>query len=197
MKQKLTILFFLGALIFVTAGIVNYKITSQDTGTIYEELGSIYEIEPIDLKRVYTDFGIEGSLSITNKDLTVIYLTDYSECANTVIEIKEFSNILDSLRDQENLVINEAFLLLDEDSLRAEKELKILNLTIPSGFAGFNFDSNKLMYFGEKEIATNQIIFVDGNQRIRFRNKLSGIVDLPISERKELINKGIKYTLKL
>ena len=195
MKEKLTILFLFSSLILVVSGVINYNLNGANNSSIYEELGSIEETEYINLREVYKNFGIKDSLNESESDFTVIYLTDYSECANTVTEIKEFSNILDSLRRHENLVINEAFLLLDNDSLRAKREIKILNLTISSGYYGFNFDSNKLMRFGENEIATNQIIFVDKNQRIRFRNKLSGIIDIPITDKEKVVDLGIRYTL--
>lgn len=194
MKQKLTIIFFFGAFIFVIAGIINYNVNTSSL-TVYEELGSDERVEFIDLEKVLTDFQVNDIEGISSSDMTVIYLTNYSECANTIVEIKEFNNLMDSVRVASGMKIAEVFLLLDDNSERAQRELKIFNLDYQSGFSPYNDNADILTRFGESDLSTNQIIFVDEYQEIRFRNKLSGQIDSPIEAKKSVIDLGIRHAL--
>ncbi|MTI87196.1 MAG: hypothetical protein FH748_04420 [Balneolaceae bacterium] len=195
MKISLIRLFYLGACILVVAGIINYNINEQSSLSIYEELGSSYDTEFINLKNVLTNFGVDEYLISNNQDLTVIYLTNYSQCANIIVEIKEFSVLFDSMRIQKDVKITEVFLLLDENRQRAIKELKMLDLAIPSGLNHQNNDTNVLTRFGKSDLSINQIIFIDKNQEIRFRNRLSGIIDVPIEHKKRVIERGMQRAL--
>ena len=195
MRDKITKLFYFGAGAFIIAGLFNYISISYNQITIYEELGGIADSSSIHLEEILTTFGMEVSSVHDPADITVLYISDYPKCAYAIIEIKEYAKLVHEYTKAYDVSVNQFFILLDENTQRAEKELKAINLSLPAAFGFHEEYTRYLQKFGEESLFAKQMIFINKDQKIKYRNKISSGSVIEIDKKKRIISLGVKHAL--
>jgi|AntRauTorckE6833_2_1112554.scaffolds.fasta_scaffold34489_3 hypothetical protein len=187
MKKILTYSLFFGAILFFILGVFIKTQKVENT-----DLGGYVDNFEIDTNTLFETFKISNADSLLKSDLVVIYAVDYSECANSVIEIREYQELVKKRSNQSDISISQAYLLIDKDNNRAQKELKIINLPISSGYGSDSTFVPSLQTYSESAIINKQIIFLKADT-IKYRNRISSTVVVPIEEKNKIIEAGIKH----
>lgn len=153
-------------------------------------VGGVIDNSFIDFKSTLKSFSISSGEFIEGADIYIIYTVDYTECANAVIEIKEYSKLMKNYFVNENLKIQQFLLFVDESRKRAIKELKFFKLDFPTGIGHDDKYVNDLQKFNHGEKETKQILFIDSDYKVVYRNKISSVRIVPTNEKRRVIEFG-------
>lgn len=196
MKNIVIIVFLIGSLVLVTLGFQKYYLNRDFLTPEIELLGGVYDNNFINLEYVLSSFGILEQPMEKTADMYVVYTIDYTLCANAIVEIKEYSKLIENFSRKKNIQFQQYLLFADKDKKRAEKEIKFFDLEFPIGIGSDSSSLKKLQKFDDENNQTKQILFIDENYKIRYRNRISAARIIPVNEKNRVIEFGADSFIK-